>query len=144
MNIKIKRVLPDAQLPTYGTKDAAGFDLYAAEDVEIQPKEMARIRSGLIIESPQGYFLAIMPRSSTPKKTGLMFPHSIGIIDPDYSGPDDEILIQVYNFTDQVSQVKKGDRIAQGMFLPVQQVNWDETEELTKETRGGFGSSGTN
>ena len=142
MNIKIKRISPDAQLPTYGTKDAAGFDIYSAEDINIQPKEIVRIRSGLIIESPPGYFLAIMPRSSTPRKTGLMFPHSIGIIDPDYSGPDDEILIQVYNFTDQVSQVKKGDRIAQGMFLPIQQVTWDATENLTKETRGGFGSSG--
>lgn len=142
MKVNIKRILPDAQLPTYGTKDAAGFDIYAAEDISIQPKQLARIRSGLIIESPAGYFLAIMPRSSTPRKMGLMFPHSIGIIDPDYSGPNDEILIQVYNFTDQVSQVKTGDRIAQGMFLPMQQVTWDETENLTNETRGGFGSSG--
>jgi dUTP pyrophosphatase len=142
MKVKIRRANTNISLPTYGTKDAAAFDIASNEDVTIQPKEIKLIHTGLYFESPPGFFLAIFSRSSTPIKKGLMFPHSVGILDPDYSGPDDEALIMVYNFTDQAVEVKKGDRIAQGIFLPVQQVEWEEAEQLRETTRGGIGSTG--
>jgi dUTP pyrophosphatase len=144
MKVKINRLNPDVKLPTYGTKDAACFDLAAAESTVIQPHEIKLIRTGLIIESPAGYFLAIYPRSSTPRKFRIMFPHSVGIIDPDYSGPDDEVLIQVYNYTPEPIKINTGDRIAQGMFLPIQQVVWEETSDLKNKSRGGFGTTGAN
>jgi len=142
MKVKIKRLNPEVPLPAYQTPDAACFDIAANEDVIIQPKEIKLIHTGLIAESPKGYFLALFSRSSTPKKKGLMFPHSVGIVDPDYSGPDDEILIQVINFTDQAVEVKKGERIAQGMFMPVSQVEWEEVDQINDKSRGGVGSTG--
>jgi dUTP pyrophosphatase len=142
MKIKIRRANPDISLPAYGTKDSAAFDLASNEDIVLQPKDIRLIHTGLFVEAPIGYFLAIFSRSSTPIKKGLMQPHSVGILDPDYSGPDDEVLILVYNFTDNPVEVKKGDRIAQGIFLPVQHVEWEETDKLKDHTRGGFGSTG--
>lgn len=144
MKVKITKLDPAVQLPTYGTKDAACFDISAFEAATVQPQEIKLIRTGLIIESPSGYFLAIVPRSSTPRKFHIMFPHSIGVIDPDYSGPDDEVLIQVYNFTSEPVHINVGDRIAQGIFLPTQQIEWEETAELKQDSRGGFGSTGAN
>lgn len=142
MKAKIRRLDPQVILPKYGSSEAAGFDIAANEYKSIAPQEIAKIKTGLIIESPEGYFLAITARSSTPSKFGVSFPHSIGVIDRDYSGPEDEIIIQVYNFTQNRVEVKKGDRIAQGIFLPAQTVEWDETTELRDKTRGGFGSTG--
>jgi dUTP pyrophosphatase len=141
MKVKIRRADPSIPLPSYGTKDAAAFDIAASEDVVIQPKEIKLIHTGLYFESPNGYFLAIFSRSSTPKRKGLTFPHGVGILDPDYSGPDDEALIMVYNFSDKEVEVKKGERIAQGIFLPVQQVEWELSENLKETSRGGFGST---
>ncbi len=129
-------------MPGYGTKKSAAFDIASNEDAVIKPKEIKLLHTGLYFEPPEGYFLAIFSRSSTPKKKGLMFPHSVGILDPDYAGPDDEALIMVYNFTDLPVEVKKGERIAQGIFLPVQQVEWEEVDQLLETARGGFGSTG--
>jgi dUTP pyrophosphatase len=141
MKAKIRRSNPNIPLPAYITREAAAFDFAANEDATVRPGEIARIRTGLFIEAPEGYFLAILPRSSTPKR-GLSFPHSIGVVDRDYSGPDDEILIQVINFTGAPVEIKKGERIAQGMFLPIQKVEWEEAPSLRDTTRGGFGASG--
>lgn len=142
MKVKIRRSDPSIQLPEYQTKHAAAFDIAAGEDKTIQSGEIVFIHTGLYVEAPEGYFLALFSRSSTPKHKHLMFPHSVGIVDPDYSGPDDEILIQVYNFTDGIVEVKKGDRIAQGIFLPINRVEWEEVDRLRGATRGGFGSTG--
>ncbi|MBX4187936.1 MAG: dUTP diphosphatase [Candidatus Doudnabacteria bacterium] len=142
MKVKIRKSDPNVCLPVYGTKDAAAFDIASNEDVIVKPKEIKLIHTGLFFQCPPGYFLAIFSRSSTPITKGLMFPHSVGILDPDYSGPEDEALILVYNFIDKPVEIKKGDRIAQGMFLPMQQVSWEETDTLKEKTRGGFGSTG--
>lgn len=130
-----------ASLPIYGTPDSAGFDIAANENLKIEPNEIKLVKTGLVIEAPEGYFLAVFSRSSTPRKKGLSFPHSVGIIDRDYCGPDDELLIQVYNFTKSTVEILKGDRIAQGIFLPVEQVEWKTVEKLGESTRGGFGST---
>jgi dUTP pyrophosphatase len=99
MRLKIKRLDTTIPLPAYGTDEAAGFDLAAAHDVMIGPGQVALVRTGLVIEVPSGYFLAIFARSSTPLKRGLAVANGVGVIDPDYSGPNDEVMIQVLNFT---------------------------------------------
>ena len=95
-----------------------------------------------MIESPQGYFLLIAARSSTPRKKGLTIIQGIGIIDRDFSGPEDEVMLQFYNFSDKSVQITKGERLAQGMFLPVNQIEWNEVDQIREKSRGGFGSTG--
>ena len=103
---------------------------------------MALVRTGLIIEVPTGHFLGIFARSSTPLKRGLLVANGVGVIDPDYSGPEDEIMIQVLNITDSEVQVRRGDRLAQGIVLPSPRVTWEEASEIRDTTRGGFGATG--
>lgn len=129
-------------LPSYGTDEAAGFDLAAAHDVAIPPRTIALVRTGLVIEVPSGHFLAIFARSSTPLKRGLMVANGVGVIDPDYSGPTDEVMIQLINVSDTEAVVRRGDRLAQGIVLPAPRVTWDEVDELRTVTRGGFGTTG--
>jgi dUTP pyrophosphatase len=142
MRLRIRRLDPTIPLPAYGTGESAGFDLAAAHDVSVPPRQIALVRTGLVIEVPAGYFLAIFARSSTPLKRGLMVANGVGVIDPDYSGPTDEILIQLLNVGDTDAQVKRGDRLAQGIVLPAPRVTWDEVTELRETVRGGFGSTG--
>jgi len=85
--------------------------------------------------------LLVTLRSSTPRRKGLLVPHGVGIIDQDYCGEGDEIMLQVYNFLDEAVTVQRGERIAQGMFVPIMQVNWNEVDEVGKG-RVGFGSTG--
>ena len=142
MHIRIRRLDTTLPLPMYATAESAGFDLSAAADLTIAPGQIALVPTGLVIEVPSGYFLGIFARSSTPLKRGLLVANGVGIIDPDYSGPDDEVRIQVLNITAAAVTVKRGDRLAQGIMLPAPRVTWDETTVLREETRGGFGSTG--
>jgi len=142
MRLKIKRLDPTVPLPSYGTGESAGFDLAAAHDLTIPPRTIALVRTGLVIEVPSGHFLAIFARSSTPLKRGLMVSNGVGVIDPDYSGPTDEVMIQVLNVTSGDVRVTRGDRLAQGIILPAPRVAWDEVEEIRAVTRGGFGATG--
>jgi dUTP diphosphatase len=142
MRLKIKRLDATIPLPTYGTSEAAGFDLAAAQDVTIGPGQIALVRTGLVIEVPTGHFLAIFARSSTPLKRGLIVANGVGVIDPDYSGPNDEVMIQVLNFTRADVLVRRGDRLAQAIVLPAPRVTWNEVEEIREATRGGFGATG--
>jgi len=91
---------------------------------------------------PNGYFLGIFARSSTPLKRGLMVANGVGVVDSDYCGPADEVKVQVINVTDASVLVKRGDRIAQGIVLPAPRVAWQEVDEVEQPTRGGFGSTG--
>jgi dUTP pyrophosphatase len=129
-------------LPSYGTSEAAGFDLASAHDVVVQPGQIVLVRTGLVIEVPTGYFLAIFARSSTPLKRGLMVANGVGVLDPDYSGPNDEVMIQVMNVTESDVQIRRGDRLAQGIVLPAARVAWEEVDEIRETTRGGFGATG--
>ena len=142
MRLKIRRLDPTVPLPSYGTNEAAGFDLAAAHDVRVAPGQIALVRTGLVIEVPTGHFLGIFARSSTPLKRGLMVANGVGVIDPDYSGPDDEVMVQVLNFTSADVLVKRGDRLAQAMVLPAPRVTWEEVAEIRPATRGGFGATG--
>lgn len=142
MHVKIKRLDKSLPLPKYHTDGSAGFDFSASENITIAPKEIARIPTGLIIGTPAGYFLAVINRSSVPQKKGLSMPNGVGVIDSDYCGETDEIKVLMYNFTDQPVTIEKGERIAQGLFLKVDQGDWEETETMNSESRGGFGSTG--
>ncbi|KKQ71664.1 MAG: deoxyuridine 5'-triphosphate nucleotidohydrolase Dut, dUTP pyrophosphatase [Candidatus Peregrinibacteria bacterium GW2011_GWC2_39_14] len=142
MKVHIKRIDNDLPLPIYETDGSVGFDISARTDVMIEARSLAFIPGNLIIETPKNYMLVVAARSSAPKKKGLMTPHGIGIIDHDYCGPEDEIKIQVYNFTDKAVEIKRGEKIAQGIFVKIGKAKWKEIEVIEKKTRGGFGSTG--
>jgi len=110
----------------------------------IAPGTIALVPTGLVIEVPAGHFLGIFARSSTPLKKGLMVANGVGVIDQDYCGPADEVKIQVLNFTAAPVQVSRGDRIAQGLFIPVARADWREAgDDLRDGSRGGFGATGS-
>lgn len=140
--IIFKRVHPNAQIPEYKTPGAAAFDFALVEDVEIAPRSMEKIRTGLIIKTPDDHVLVIASRSSNPVKKGVDMANSIGIIDSDYGGPGDEIFLVLMNLTDEPVKIPAGERIAQGMFLPVTRGQFKEVEEMTLPNRGGHGSTG--
>jgi dUTP pyrophosphatase len=142
MNVRIRRLRPDIPLPRHESDLAAAFDLAAADDVVVEPGRVALVPTGLVIEVPDGMFLGIFARSSTPVKRGLMVANGVGVIDPDYCGPHDEIKVPVMNFTNAPVTVKRGDRIAQGIFLAAPRVSWEEHDELRDTSRGGFGATG--
>lgn len=141
--VRIHRLHPSIALPEYQTPGAAGFDLAASEDVDIPPGQVVLVPTGLIIEVPSGHVLGIFARSSTPLRRGLMVANGVGVIDQDYCGATDEVKIQVLNFTQAAVMVRKGDRIAQGLFMPVARAEWQDTEgALRQGARGGFGATG--
>ena len=142
MKVKIVRIDKTLPLPVYETEGAVGFDFIAREDISIASKGIALIPANVIIEVPKGYALILASRSSTPRKHGLTKPHGIGVIDQDYCGPQDEIKIQVYNFTEKPVTIERGTRIAQGLFVRVDRLDFEEVESIERETRGGFGSTG--
>jgi dUTP diphosphatase len=140
--IRIRRLNDSVALPRYESDGAAAFDLAASEDTEIPPGEVRLVPTGLVVEVPAGMFLAILARSSTPLKRGLMVANGVGVVDSDYCGESDEVKIAVLNFRNVPVLVKAGDRIAQGMVLPAVRVAWQETTERGGPSRGGFGSTG--
>jgi dUTP pyrophosphatase len=141
--VRIRRLDRAVTLPDYQTPGAAGFDLAAAADVEIPAGAIALVPTGLVIQVPAGHFLGIFARSSTPLKRGLMVANGVGVIDEDYCGPADEVKIQLLNFTATPVHVKRGDRLAQGLFIPVTRATWQETAgDLREGSRGGFGATG--
>jgi dUTP pyrophosphatase len=108
----------------------------------IRPGEVALVPTGLVIEVPSGHFLGVFARSSTPLKRGLMVANGVGIVDSDYCGPADEVKIEVVNFTSAPVEVRRGDRLAQGVILACARTEWQEASVAERTTRGGFGSTG--
>ena len=142
MKIAVHRLHPSVPLPKYETTGAAGFDLAASADVTVESGAVALVPTGLVIAVPAGHFLGIFARSSTPLKKGLMVANGVGVVDSDYCGPDDEVKIQVLNFTKAAVTVRRGDRIAQGLILPFVRAELKEATSASGPTRGGFGSTG--
>ena len=142
MKVKIKRIDNSLPLPVYETAGSVGFDIIAREDTIIEPRAIAMVPSNLIVEVPTGYMLVVASRSSTPSKKGLTPPHGFGIIDHDYCGPEDEIKVLVYNFSASSVEVKRGEKIAQGVFVRIDKFEWEEVLEIEGASRGGFGSTG--
>src|SRR6185436_8645266 len=127
--VKIKRVDKEIPLPEFKTEHAAAFDLYARIAVEIPPKELTYIPLNVAVQTPPGYFLLLVARSSTHKK-GIWMANGIGIGDPDFSGNDDEYSAVYYNFSDQPVLVEKGERIAQGLIIKREAVEWQEVDQM--------------
>ena len=139
--INIKRIDKTLPLPKYETAGSVGFDLICRESAEIPPQSIVLIPANVIVETPPGYMLMVCLRSSTPRKLGLMMPQGVGIVDNDYCGEEDELKIQVYNFTEAVVNVERGSRIAQAIFVRVTTAEWNEVKQMTATSRGGFGST---
>ncbi len=139
--VRITRLHASAILPAYQTEGAAGFDLAASQPMTIQPGQIALVPTGLVIEVPAGHFLGVFARSSTPLKRGLVVANGVGVVDSDYSGPTDEIKIQVLNVTSVPVDIEPGDRLAQGVLMPFVRAVWTEGE-ASGPSRGGFGSTG--
>lgn len=143
MNIKVKKLKPDATVPTRGSKFAAGADLYSAEDADvvIEPSETKFIGTGLAMEIPEGYVGLVYARSGLACKRGLAPANKVGVVDSDYRG---EIKVALHNHGKEAQTVEKGERIAQMVIAPYLSVNYEEADALSETERGegGFGSTG--
>jgi len=140
--VDILKTHPDAEIPAYQTSGSCAFDLCPIEDAIIQPEEIVRLRTGLVICVPEGHTLIVAARSSLPKKKGLHVPQAFGIVDQDYCGPEDEMFLQLRNFTNKPVEVKKGERLCQALIVPITLAEFNEVDSLTAPNRGGFGSTG--
>ena len=141
MDIKILNNL--AKVPSYGSDEAAGADLYAATDydITIAPGQTVKIDTGIAIAIPRGYFGAIFARSGLATKQGLRPANCVGVIDSDYRGP---IIVAMHNDSDEDQTVPAGSRIAQLAIIPVMRTDFNIVDELNSTDRGegGFGSTG--
>lgn len=141
--IHVKKLSPNAILPTYGSTEAAGADLYACleEAVTILPGETAWISTGIALEVPKGCAGLIYARSSMGVKRGLAPANKVGVIDSDYRG---EIRVVLLNHSKQPQTVEHGERVAQMLITPVLTPAYEEVAELSDTSRGvgGFGSTG--
>lgn len=141
--VRYKKVHPDAVSPEYKTAGAAAFDIGLVEELIIAPHGIAKTRTGLVIQVPEGHVLLLASRSSNAPKKGMSMANGIGVIDSDYRGPNDEIHLVFQNLTDTEVRVPAGERVAQGMVLPVPSVTIEEiTDAIAAPDRGGFGSTG--
>jgi len=136
--IKIKRLHADAKIPIYGSEEAAGFDLYAIEDVLIKPGELVVVGTGIALEIEQGYCFQFWDRGGMGVK-GIH--HFAGLIDSDYRG---EFKVVLFNSGKQEYSIKKGDRIMQAVVVPVCRAEFEEVGELgdSKRGEGRFHSTG--
>ena len=143
MQIAVKKLRQGAMLPTFGSQEAAGADLYACLEaaVTIQPGETAFIPTGLAMELPRGYVGLIYARSGLACKQDLAPANKVGVIDSDYRG---EFMIALHNHGAESRRVANGDRIAQLVVTPVIQPVYFEADTLDETDRGtgGFGSTG--
>ena len=142
-HIRVKVLREGAKLPTYGSTEAAGADLYACleETVTIDPGKTAFIPTGIALEVPKGYAGLIYARSGLACKRGLAPANKVGVVDSDYRG---EILVALHNHGEASQTVESGERIAQLVITPVLMPAYEWTSELedTKRGTGGFGSTG--
>ena len=143
MQIPVKKLRPNAILPTYGSPEAAGADLYACLEapVTVEPGKTVFIPTGIAMEIPKGYAGLAYARSGLACKQDLAPANKVGVIDSDYRG---EFMIALHNHGTQLRTVSHGDRIAQLVITPVYTPGFREVAELSDTQRGtgGFGSTG--
>lgn len=141
--IRVKKLHPNAKLPTYGSQEAAGADLYACleEAVTIQPGEIFWVPTGIALEVPKGCAGLVYARSSMGAKRGLAPANKVGVIDSDYRG---EIRVVLLNHSKEPQILEPNERVAQFIITPVLQPVYQEVQELSDTDRGagGFGSTG--
>ena len=138
---EIKDYYNDIILPKRATKASAGYDIYLPYDLVVNPNETVKIFTGVRCKINEDYVLMIFPRSSLGLKYKFTLDNTVGIIDSDYYNADNEghIILQMTNHSDKVLSLKKGDRIAQGIFL---EYGITEDDETVTERKGGIGSTG--
>ena len=141
--VAVKKLRPNAKLPTYGSEFAAGADLYACLDapVAIQPHETYLVPTGLSLELPVGWAGMVHARSGMATKRDLAPANKVGVIDCDYRG---EVMVSLHNHGTKPQTVEPGERIAQLVIMPYLTAQFFEAEELSDTVRGegGFGSTG--
>ena len=147
MPVYIKKLKPDAKIPSHGSAAAAGYDLHACledgvEGVYIEPYETKLIGTGLAFAIPESTFLGIYARSGLASKKGLRPANCVGIIDSDYRG---EVMIAIHNDTQNKQYIENGERIAQGVLQHYMPMDFKEVDSLPDTDRGlnGFGSTGS-
>ena len=142
--IRVKKLKPDAKLPTYGSVEAAGADLYACidEPITILPGEIGWVATGLSMEVPKGCAGLVYARSGLSVKRGLAPANKVGVIDSDYRG---EVTVVLYNQSKEPQTVCNGDRVAQFVITPVITPEYIAVDTLSETDRGsgGFGSTGS-
>jgi dUTP diphosphatase len=141
MDVPMLRLGGSTPEPTYATPGSVGFDLSTAASADIEPGAIALVGTGLVIATPPGWCLLVSLRSSTPRKFGVLQPHAIGVIDGDYCGPEDELRLQLLNFTHTAVHIPANSRIAQGVFVRTERASWI-AHDPRHASRGGFGSTG--
>lgn len=143
IDVKIKKLNENAKVPTYGTEFSAGADIYACidEDIKILSGETATIKTGISVETPEGFMLLVFARSGLSIKQGLAPANKVGVVDSDYRG---EVIVALHNHSSEAKVVSNGDRVAQMVFVPYFKANFEETTSLSNTARGagGFGSTG--
>ena len=142
--VKLKKLTPNAIIPTYGTAQSAGADLYSGmeQPVTIEPGKAEFIHTGIAIAIPEGLVGLVYARSGMACKKGIAPANKVGVIDADYRG---EIMVALYNHGNEAVTVEPGDRIAQLVLTPFITAAFDQTDSLDETDRGngGFGSTGT-
>lgn len=143
MKVKIKKLNPNAQIPTYGSPYSAGADLYACldEDITIEQGKTVLVKTGLALEIPVGYVALIYARSGLATKRGLAPANKVGVVDCDYRG---EIMVALHNHSTEPQIITSGERIAQMVIAPYITAEFEEADTLSETVRGegGFGSTG--
>lgn len=142
MNIKL--LYPDSKIPTRGSDDAAGYDLYAHIEngpITIRPHETVKIDTGIAVEIPQNTFGGIFARSGIASRHGLRPANCVGVVDADYRGP---VIVALHNDSDSSQYVDNGQKIAQLIIIPYLNVDFNVVDTLSDTVRGdgGFGSTG--
>lgn len=141
--VRVKKLHPNAKLPTYGSAFAAGADLYACleEPVTIGPGETYWVSTGIALEVPVGCAGLVYARSSLGAKRGLAPANKVGVVDSDYRG---EVRVVLFNHSPEPQTINPGERVAQFVITPVVTPQYVEAEELLDTDRGtgGFGSTG--
>lgn len=141
MNVKIKKIHEDAIIPTYATPGSACFDIYSNSEGHVSPVSSCRFHAGLAFEIPENYVMLVFSRSGHGFNNNVRLANCTGIIDSDFRG---ELMVKLAANTVGNLDVKYGDRIAQAMIIPYEQVSFELVDELSSTERGtgGFGSSG--
>lgn len=143
--VKVNVVHSDAVIPEHQTDLSAGFDLAPVEDVFLYPGSSAVYTTGLIVQAPEDHMLMIVPRSSTWRKWQVSLGNTIGIVDEDFCGPEDELCLYLHNPAPRhgnIVRIPAGTRLAQGIFVPITRANFEVVETPLAKTRGGWGSTG--
>ena len=142
-SVAVKLLDPRAKMPTYGSVDAAGADLYAVTDgpITVEPGQTVLVHTGLALAIPQGFVGLVYARSGLATKQGLAPANKVGVIDSDYRG---ELIVALYNHGIDIKTVNHGDRVAQLVIAPYMTAQFVQTEAIDDTLRGsgGFGSTG--